>query len=128
MERDRAGAYDQVRLPQGDLRPILLTSFGREINELADSRFYWLTKPIRQSALWDGLASGAVDVAPETSGADEAAIPRSSGITGTRVLLVEDNPVNLEVCVAILERLGYVVETATNGWNALSITPTVSSG
>jgi len=35
------------------------------------------------------------------------------------VLLVEDSPVNLEVCVAILAGLGYVVETATNGWDAL---------
>src|SRR6266436_128974 len=105
--------------PQGDFLLILLTPFGREISELADSRFYWLTKPIRQSALWDGLASDATDVAPETPGADEAAIPRSSGAKGTRVLLVEDSPVNLEVCVAILEGLGCVVETATNGWDAL---------
>src|SRR5882724_6387997 len=105
--------------PQGDFQLILLTPFGQEISELADSRSYWLTKPIRQAALWDGLASDAADVAPETSGADEAAIPRSSGAKGTRVLLVEDSPVNLEVCVAILEGLGCVVETATNGWNAL---------
>jgi two-component system, sensor histidine kinase and response regulator len=105
--------------PQGDFQLIVLTPFGREIDGLADSRFYWLTKPIRQSVLWDGLAYDVADVAPETSGADEAAIPRSSGTKETRVLLVEDNPVNLEVCVAILERLGYAVETATNGWDAL---------
>jgi CheY-like chemotaxis protein len=35
------------------------------------------------------------------------------------VLLVEDSPVNLEVCVFRLESLGCVVETATNGWHAL---------
>jgi two-component system, sensor histidine kinase and response regulator len=105
--------------PQGDFQLILLTPFGQEISESADSRFYWLTKPIRQAALWDGLASDAADVAPVTSGADESAIPRISGTTGTRVLLVEDSPVNLEVCVAILEGLGCVVETATNGWDAL---------
>jgi two-component system, sensor histidine kinase and response regulator len=104
---------------QGDCQLILLTPFGREVGELTDSRFYWLTKPIRQSALWDGLASEAADVAPETSGADQAAIPRSAGAKGIRVLLVEDSPVNLEVCVLILERLGCVVETATNGWDAL---------
>jgi len=104
---------------QSDFQLILLTPFGREIDESADSRFYWLTKPIRQSALWDGLAYDVADVAPETSGADEAVILRSSGTKGTRVLLVEDNLVNLEVCVAILESLGSVVETATNGWDAL---------
>jgi CheY-like chemotaxis protein len=35
------------------------------------------------------------------------------------VLLVEDSPVNLEVCVAILESLCCTVKTATNGWHAL---------
>src|SRR5204862_3713720 len=43
----------------------------------------------------------------------------SAGAKGIRVLLVEDSPVNLEVCVLVLERLGCVVETATNGWDAL---------
>jgi CheY-like chemotaxis protein len=105
--------------PQDDLRLILLTPFGQETSQLADSRFYWLTKPIRQSALWDGLASHVADVALETSRIDDAAIPRSSRTKGTRVLLVEDNPLNLEVCVAILNSLGCVVETATNGLGAL---------
>ncbi len=105
--------------PQRDFQLILLTPFGQEISELSATRFCGLTKPIRQSALWDCLASDTAHVAPETSGADEAAIPRSSATTGTRVLLVDDSPVNLEVCVTILEGLGCVVETATNGWDAL---------
>jgi two-component system sensor histidine kinase/response regulator len=104
--------------PRGDFQLILLTPFGRQINELADCTSYWLTKPIRQSALWDCLA-GAADVAPETTSADEVTIPQNSGTRGIRVLLVEDIPVSLEVCVAILEGLGCVVETATNGWDAL---------
>jgi two-component system, sensor histidine kinase len=41
------------------------------------------------------------------------------GVAGTRVLLVEDNPVNLEVAVGILESFGCEVETATNGVEAL---------
>ena len=102
-----------------DFQIILLTAFGREISELAEGKFYWLTKPIRQSALLDCLAAGAVDVVPNTSGADEIAIPRSLGTQGMRVLLVEDSPVNLEVCVAVLESLGCEVETAKNGWHAL---------
>jgi signal transduction histidine kinase/DNA-binding response OmpR family regulator len=104
---------------QDDLRLILLTPFGQETSQLADSRFYWLTKPIRQSAIWDGLASHVADVTPEASRIDDAPIPRSSRTKGTRVLLVEDNPLNLEVCVAILNSLGCVVETATNGLDAL---------
>jgi CheY-like chemotaxis protein len=35
------------------------------------------------------------------------------------VLVVDDNPVNLRVARGLVERLGYVVETATNGREAL---------
>jgi two-component system, sensor histidine kinase len=45
--------------------------------------------------------------------------PEPEGIVGTRVLLVEDNPVNLEVALALLESSGCEVETATNGLEAL---------
>jgi signal transduction histidine kinase/CheY-like chemotaxis protein len=118
-----AHAIESVRT-QADLQLVLLTPFGQGIGESGDGRFCCLTKPIRQSALWDCLASGDPGVAPETSSADEAAVPRSSSTRslstkGIRVLLVEDSPVNLEVCVAILESLGYTIETATNGWHAL---------
>src|ERR1700694_84093 len=41
------------------------------------------------------------------------------GVAGARVLLVEDNPVNLEVGVGILESFGCKVETAANGVEAL---------
>src|SRR5437868_3205709 len=45
--------------------------------------------------------------------------PPPEGVAGARVLLVEDNPVNLEVAVGILESFGCQVETATNGVEAL---------
>src|SRR5215212_4119372 len=40
-------------------------------------------------------------------------------VAGTRVLLVEDNPVNLEVALALLENSGCEVDTASNGIEAL---------
>jgi CheY-like chemotaxis protein len=40
-------------------------------------------------------------------------------VAGTRVLLVEDNPVNLEVALALLENSGCEVDTASNGVEAL---------
>jgi signal transduction histidine kinase/CheY-like chemotaxis protein len=43
----------------------------------------------------------------------------ADGLAGARVLLVEDNPVNLEVALALLENCGCDVETATNGAEAL---------
>ena len=43
-------------------------------------------------------------------------MPQEKGFTGTRVLLVEDNPVNLEVALAVLENSGCDVETAPTAW------------
>ena len=62
---------------------------------------------------------------PEAEGAPELVAPERSEATsakdfaGARVLLVEDNPVNLEVAQAVLETSGCDVETATNGLEAL---------
>jgi CheY-like chemotaxis protein len=39
--------------------------------------------------------------------------------TGKRLLLVEDNAINMEIAVMILEQHGFVVETAENGKEAL---------
>ncbi len=42
-------------------------------------------------------------------------------LAGRRVLVVEDNPVNLEVAVDLLELVGIVVETASDGARALEL-------
>ena len=62
----------------------------------------------------------------EAENSTESAVPPlpaaaavEGDFAGTRVLLVEDNPVNLEVALALLENSGCDVETATNGREAL---------
>jgi CheY-like chemotaxis protein len=44
---------------------------------------------------------------------------QTNSIAGAKVLLVEDNPVNLELGSRMLERLGCTVATADNGLKAL---------
>ena len=105
-----------------DLRIIMLTSRDHEIDEFGDMRAYvsaTLSKPVRQSALRNCLAAveSGLDAAPQPSELPPA--PPPEGVAGARVLLVEDNPVNLEVAVGILESFGCKVETATNGVEAL---------
>ncbi len=48
--------------------------------------------------------------------------------TGRRVLLVEDNAVNLEIAAMILEQLGFTVETAENGQIAVDMVSSSSPG
>src|SRR5439155_1017008 len=59
------------------------------------------------------------DIEPAAPASELPPILPPEGVAGARVLLVEDNPVNLEVAVGILESFGCKVETATNGLEAL---------
>ena len=99
-----------------DLRLVMLTSFDLAVEHAGIRR---LTKPIRQSALWDCLAGEDHESAQPSL--DNVSSPSSSAplAAAPRVLLVEDSAVNLEVGVAILESMGCVVETAENGVRAL---------
>jgi signal transduction histidine kinase/CheY-like chemotaxis protein len=104
-----------------ELRLVMLTARDHEITEIGDMRAYVagsLTKPVRQSALRQCLVMIDGDIEPAAL-PSELPPPPPEGVAGARVLLVEDNPVNLEVAVGILESFGCKVETATNGLEAL---------
>jgi hypothetical protein len=77
-----------------------------------------LTKPVRQSALCSAVlrTMGACEPAEAPREHIPAALPRA----GRRVLLAEDNPVNLAVARQMLERLGCFVDCAGNGAEALA--------
>ena len=80
-----------------------------------------LLKPVTASALLDHLVSLASDqgvVLPKTDPdplalADEKALREQCA--GASILLVEDNPVNLEVATELLRHAGLKVDTATDG-------------
>jgi len=98
---------------------VLLTPLGQEVPGSGDKLVRCLTKPVRQSALWDCLASANAEVVTTTRDVAKTSTRKSLGIKGAHVLLVEDDPISLEVCVAILESMGCTVETATDGLHAL---------
>ena len=102
-----------------DLQLVLLTPSAQDVGESGDGVVRCLPKPIRQSALWHCFTSGYAEVPTTTPNATDTPISKSQGIKGARVLLVEDEPVNVEVCVAMLESMGCTVETAINGLCAL---------
>jgi signal transduction histidine kinase/DNA-binding response OmpR family regulator/HPt (histidine-containing phosphotransfer) domain-containing protein len=82
----------------------------------------WLQKPARQSALRDCLFRVHQGAAPTPTAAMPA--PLTAHAHGTRVLLVEDNPVNREVATGLLELLGYHVDSADDGQQACLLTAT----
>ena len=79
----------------------------------------WLSKPVSSSELYEGLAGLIVGAGP--SGAREVTSPASDVTAGLRgrVLVVEDNTLNQLVAVGMVTRLGYEVDTAENGREAL---------
>jgi signal transduction histidine kinase/CheY-like chemotaxis protein len=73
----------------------------------------WLDKPIRRGDLWDCIATamGKSIAEPVTVRPAET----QSAPVAARVLLVEDNRVNQEICKAMLKKLGCQVEVANDG-------------
>ncbi len=86
-----------------------------------------LTKPPKRSQLRRCLEAAVSGVADTPAGLGPSAPPRAAigrdqhtrEAEATRVLIVEDNPVNRMVVVRRLERSGYAVDVAVNGLEAL---------
>jgi CheY-like chemotaxis protein len=78
-----------------------------------------LTKPVRQRALHQALRQ-ACGAAPLARSATAPEIEHGlAGRAPLRILLAEDNSVNQKVALAALARMGYRVEVAANGIEAL---------
>jgi signal transduction histidine kinase/DNA-binding response OmpR family regulator len=80
----------------------------------------YLTKPVRQSTLFDAIATalGPAEVLP----APRAVAPIRGPARGTRplkILLAEDNPVNQMTATTMFEKLGHSAVVANNGREAL---------
>ena len=110
----------RIRAIAGKNLPIIvLTAY--DYTELADkaaeigvNRF--ISKPLFQSSLFDMLAN--------ISGSSAADPAKSDGIVdfkGARILLAEDNIMNMEIAKKILESASIVVDSAWNGREAVDI-------
>ncbi|HDL64609.1 MAG TPA: PAS domain-containing hybrid sensor histidine kinase/response regulator, partial [Proteobacteria bacterium] len=98
-------------------------SSGKRLKEIGFAAH--LTKPIRPSRLFERLAvalgltvNGVVTRKKIPSAAPGARMVKKSA-GPTRILLVEDNPVNQMVATRILEKLGYHSDVVANGKEAL---------
>jgi CheY-like chemotaxis protein len=80
-----------------------------------------LAKPVRRSLLRSALLGpgdpAGVNGAPQ---ADPPAQSVDGPPCGGRILLAEDNPINQRVAMLMLERLGFAVDAAGNGCQALA--------
>jgi two-component system, sensor histidine kinase and response regulator len=111
-------------------RLVLLTSSGRRGDSEEARRAgieAYLTKPVRQSQLYDALATVMGSPAEAASAPLHAETPlitryslkEEKARSRARVLLAEDNAVNQKVAVRMLDKLGYRVDVAADGLEAL---------
>ena len=107
-------------------RLVLLTSVGQrgEGEEARQAGIEaYLTKPVRQSELYDCLVTviGEPDEAASAGAklVTRHALREKRAAGRSRVLEAEDNPVNQKVAARMLESLGYRVDVARDGLEAL---------
>ena len=113
-----------------DIRMVMLTSMGRRgdaaiVQEAGISAY--LTKPIHRSQLRDCLlmvtnGSTSGDAPLVTKHTILEAARRREG----RLLVADDNMVNQKVAVRMLEKLGYRVDVAANGCEAVEAVSRIS--
>ena len=112
-------------LPEGGRGVILLKPSERElIARYRSVGFHgYLIKPLRRASLVERVLAAAT--AGETVGVPRGLPPEDDRVVpirfaGTRILLVEDNPVGALLARTLLRREGCVVETAATGDEALA--------
>jgi PAS domain S-box-containing protein len=80
----------------------------------------YLTKPVKQSDLFDSVVTALGTSARKPEAADGSAGPESRAGRALRVLLAEDNAVNQKLVIRLLERRGHQVTVVDNGRDALA--------
>jgi PAS domain S-box-containing protein len=91
---------------------------GRAAEALARGFRAYLRKPIRQSSLFDALASATSDELP-AAGEPLAPAEAPLGRPEVRILIAEDHPVNRKLALQQLKKLGYTADIAVDGREAI---------
>jgi len=119
----------------GGARCVVFSPFGARLDPAVSEQLALaavLTKPVRRSGLRRALSAGfSLELDPpaplpsrseEETGSEPSDGLGSERVSGVSILLVEDNPVNQKLAIAMLKRLGHRVDLACNGREAVEAT------
>ena len=111
----------KMRQAHGDLVPavIMVSAYNSNFSEVPVSAV--LRKPVTVTELTNALmsATGQSSVASQSAGSVDLEF-YAARFAGKRVLLVEDNEINLELGREVLEQVGFEVVCAENGERAIA--------
>jgi PAS domain S-box-containing protein len=94
-------------------------SICRELAHMMKGEVGVISRPGTGSCFWAELPLPPLSGGPAVAAAAQPAAP--AALRGARVLLAEDNPVNMMIGVAMLERWGLQVEQAHDGRQAVQL-------
>jgi CheY-like chemotaxis protein len=103
-------------------RLVMLTSLGKKLDpaELAAAGIAeYLTKPVKQSLLFNSLASVMGRAAPNEVRRITPSMPSPMPARKLRILLAEDSSINQQVAIGQLNKLGYAADVVANGLEVL---------
>jgi len=103
-------------------------SICRELAQLMGGEVGVVSEPGRGSRFWVDLPLRASAEAGPQAQFGVAPPDQPSALAGLRVLMVEDNPVNMLIAVALLEQWGVEVAQANNGAQALAAVDAQADG
>jgi len=103
---------------------IMLSSLGRkEVGAAAVQFAAYLTKPVKQSMLFDALVNVFAGQPEAVPGREPAATSKFDAQLGERLplrlLVAEDNAVNQKLALQMLRKMGYRADVAGNGLEVL---------
>jgi signal transduction histidine kinase/CheY-like chemotaxis protein/HPt (histidine-containing phosphotransfer) domain-containing protein len=120
---------DQIRATPAisTMKLILTSSQGDHLGKDDQKMDAFLHKPLRQQALLDAIAMVlGMERSTLASCEAEPAMPeRVAAECRLRILLAEDNPVNQQVALGLLRKLGHSVEVVGNGAEAVEAVRTL---
>jgi two-component system, sensor histidine kinase and response regulator len=104
-------------------RIVMLTSIGHGDSEARARRAgvnAYLSKPVKHSDLLDAIATVFGVPARRARGGAIARAPKGRALRPLRILVAEDNPINLKLFTVLLKKRGHVVDAVENGRAAVA--------
>ncbi|MFP6845125.1 MAG: response regulator [Thalassolituus sp.] len=117
LKSDDFELWQTIKKANQKIHVIVLENYEdiTDSTSLADAH---LSKPVRSRELINTIIDPSAQILPATSKEHKN---KTNSISGTRVLVVDDHDINLEVATAILTDLGCKVKTCSSGKLAIDI-------